>query len=278
MTLPARGTFYYSWFPEAWNQGGYNPATQYHPSAGYYSTTSMLAAHVQSMLYGGFNFAVSTWWGQGSKEDSRFGPLLTAGHGTGLMITPYYEAEGNAISGVSGSPNPTSAQITSDLNYLAAHYIDDPNYLWISGKPAIFAYGDGTDSCATASRWAAANVAAATHFYVVLKVFSGYATCADQPDNWHQYGPATATDSQGTHSYTVSPGFYKFGESSPRLVRDPARWLQEVQTMNCSSAAFRLVTTFNEWGEGTAVESATEWASTSGHGSYLDALHTYQAC
>jgi hypothetical protein len=33
------------------------------------------------------------------------------------------------------------------------------------------------------------------------------------------------------------------------------------------------VTTFNEWGEGTAVESATEWASPSGYGAYLDALH-----
>jgi PKD domain-containing protein/calcineurin-like phosphoesterase family protein len=32
-------------------------------------------------------------------------------------------------------------------------------------------------------------------------------------------------------------------------------------------------TTFNEWGEGTAVEGATEWSSSSGFGSYLDALH-----
>ena len=35
----------------------------------------------------------------------------------------------------------------------------------------------------------------------------------------------------------------------------------------------QLITTFNEWGEGTAVESAQEWASASGYGSYIDALH-----
>ena len=278
MALPARGTFYYPWFPEAWNQSGYDPATQYHPSAGYYSTTSMLASHVRSLIYGGFDFVASSWWGQGSKEDARFAPLLSAAHGTKLMVAPYYEAEGNAVPGVVGSPDPTPAQITSDLDYLATHYVTDPNYLWIGGKPAVFVYGDPGDSCATATRWARANAAATTHFYVVLKVFSGYGSCGDQPDNWHQYGPATASDSQGTHSYTISPGFYKFGESAPRLARDPARWVQQVQAMNCSPAAFRLVTTFNEWGEGTAIESAAGWASSSGEGSYLDALHTYQTC
>ena len=37
-----------------------------------------------------------------------------------------------------------------------------------------------------------------------------------------------------------------------------------------STAAFQLVTTFNEWGEGTAVEPAAEWGNT-----YLDILHNH---
>lgn len=36
--------------------------------------------------------------------------------------------------------------------------------------------------------------------------------------------------------------------------------------MAASKAQFQLVTTFNERGEGTAVEPATEWASVSGFG------------
>jgi hypothetical protein len=39
-----------------------------------------------------------------------------------------------------------------------------------------------------------------------------------------------------------------------------------------SRARFQLITTFNEWGEGTAVESAREWRSRSGFGRYLDVL------
>jgi hypothetical protein len=108
---------------------------------------------------------------------------------------------------------------------------------------------------------------------VVLKVFSGYRTCTSQPDGWHQYGPASAEDSQAGYSFTISPGFYKANEATPRLARDLTRWNQNIQDMVASGAPFQLVTTFNEWGEGTAVESAQEWATPSGYGAYLDALH-----
>jgi hypothetical protein len=43
--------------------------------------------------------------------------------------------------------------------------------------------------------------------------------------------------------------------------------------MIASGAPWQLIATFNEWGEGTAVESAQEWATSSGYGAYLDALH-----
>ena len=39
-----------------------------------------------------------------------------------------------------------------------------------------------------------------------------------------------------------------------------------VQAMIASNAKFQIITTFNEWGEGTAVESASEWTSPSGNG------------
>jgi hypothetical protein len=277
-TLPARGAFSYSWYPEAWNQNGVNPATHYNPSLGFYNSVDVMAQHVQSLLYGNFSFDVSSWWGQGTTTDQRLPNLLTAAHGTSLKIAPYYEAEGNTIASVSGSPNPASTQITTDLNYITAHYINDPNYMWVNDKPAIFAFADASDGCGMVDRWVAANAAASTHFYLVLKVFSGYASCTNQPDQWHQYGPASAEDIQGTHSFTISPGYFKYDAATPLLARDATRWATNVNDMNCSSAALKLVTTFNEWGEGTSVESATQWASSSGQGTYLDTLHNNPTC
>ena len=37
---------------------------------------------------------------------------------------------------------------------------------------------------------------------------------------------------------------------------------------------WQQVTTFNEWGEGTSIELAREWASSYGYGAYLDLLHS----
>jgi hypothetical protein len=40
-----------------------------------------------------------------------------------------------------------------------------------------------------------------------------------------------------------------------------------------SNEDWQLITSFNEWGEGTSVEAAREWSSSSGYGTYLDVLH-----
>jgi hypothetical protein len=121
-----------------------------------------------------------------------------------------------------------------------------------------------------ARRWTAANTVGA---YIVLKVFPGYRNCRPQPDGWHQYSPDTAQDGQGRYSFSISPGFFKANESTPRLARNPATWQKAAAAMVASRAQFQLVTTFNEWVEGTAVESAREWSSASGYGTYLDVLH-----
>jgi hypothetical protein len=123
-----------------------------------------------------------------------------------------------------------------------------------------------------ASRWSQAN--AGINAYIVLKVFAGFNTCAAQPAGWHQYAPAQAAESQRGYSYSIGPGFNKANSASATLGRDLARWAQNVREMVASGAPFQLITTFNEWGEGTSVESATEWASASGYGAYLDLLHT----
>jgi hypothetical protein len=120
-----------------------------------------------------------------------------------------------------------------------------------------------------ADRWKQANTVGA---YVVLKVFPGFDKCASQPNSWHQYSPAVSDSQQGSLSYSISPGFWLKG-ASVRLPRSVSRWNQSVRNMVASGTKWQLITTFSEWGEGTAVEPAQEWGSASGYGQYLDALH-----
>ncbi|HSB02550.1 MAG TPA: DNRLRE domain-containing protein [Anaerolineales bacterium] len=262
-SFPIRAAFYYPWFPEAWNQQGFNPFTNYTPSIGFYDggSQTVIKGQIIAMQYGGIQAGIASWWGQGSTTDKKMPALLQAAAGTNFRWSVYYENESQG--------NPTVAQLTSDLTYLRDRYGNDPSFLRINGRFVVFVYADGSDSCGMADRWKQANTVGA---YIVLKVFAGYRNCASQPDGWHQYSPAVAADSQQGYSYAISPGFWKKG-SSVVLARNLTRWGQNVKDMVASGAPFQLVTTFNEWGEGTAVESAQEWASSSGYGAYLDALH-----
>jgi hypothetical protein len=241
-----------------------NPFTHYHPSAGFYdgASKSIVAQQIQAMQYGKISVGIASWWGQGTATDRKFPLLLSTSSGTGFRWAIYYEPE--------GTTDPSSAQIALDLAYINSHFASDPNMYKIDGRPVVFVYAGPTDGCGMASRWAQGNAVA--HDYIVLKVFPGYAGCSSQPDQWHQYSPAVAEDEQAGHSFAISPGFW-LATGSVRLARDLTRWRADVRAMVASNEPWQLVTTFNEWGEGTAVESATEWASPSGYGAYLDALH-----
>jgi hypothetical protein len=269
-TFPIRAAFYYPWFPEAWSQNGISPFTKYNPTLGFYNSAddAVRDSHLHSLEYAKVNAGIYSWWGQGSKEDLRFPGMLSRTDATGSPVrwALYHEREGNG-------PDPSVAQLQSDLDYIKARYASDPAYLKVGGKPVVFAYGDANDGCGMADRWAQANDAT-RGFYVVLKVFSGYRTCASQPQSWHQYSPAVRTDRQPGYSFAISPEFDLTGPDPPRLARDLAAFKQAIRSMVASGEPWQLVTTFNEWGENSATESAQEWSSASGQGQYLDALNS----
>jgi acid phosphatase type 7 len=266
-TAPIRAAFYYPWFPQAWRQQGKDPFAVDRPSAGYYDSSSaeVIAGHIEAMRHGRIQAGISSWWGRSTPTDLRFPQLLSGAAGKPFRWSVYHEGEGQG--------DPSVSELTADLTYLRDHYSQDPSYLRVDGRFVVFVYGDD-ESCDMVDRWRQANTVGA---YVVLKVFSGYRSCPAHPDGWHQYGPAVARSSHLPYSVSVSPGFHKATEPAPRLARDLGRWEQDVTAMAAATAQFHLVTTFNEWGEGTAVESSTNWPSSSGYGQYLDVLHRIAA-
>ena len=290
-TQPIRAAVVYPWYclnlgqPScAWNQQGLNPFTKYTPSQNFYSSsdTATIKGQIAAMQYGNLDAGFVSWWGQGSQEDGVMPNLLAAANGTGFKWSIYYEPEGQG--------DPSVTQIESDLAYIKSNYSQNRNYLWVNNKPTIYVYADANDGCGMATRWAQANASSSGGFYVTLKVFSGYAACANQPDNWHQYGPASAEDHQAGHSFTISPGFNKANEAAPRLARNLTTWQKNLHDMVNSNEPLQLITTFNEWGEGSAVESAAGcsttgnadaqhgadchgWESSDGYGQYIDAMH-----
>ena len=264
--FPIRAAFYYAWYPEQWWAGTFFPYSFYRPSLDYYSDADAhtVRAHTDSLLYAHLNAGIYSWWGidGAPPTDYRFWRYLAAAGQTPLRWAIYYEPEGYS--------DPSVDKIRADLEYIRDTYAGKPAYLKIDGRFVVYVYGDARDNCDTASRWRAANSMGA---YIVLKAFGGFRDCAAQPDAWHEYSAALPEYSLAPDSFMIAPGFDERGESAPRLTRDVDRWRDDIRGMVASEARWQLILTFNEWREGTSVESAREWATPSGYGAYLDALH-----
>jgi glycosyl hydrolase family 99/VCBS repeat protein/FG-GAP repeat protein len=110
----------------------------------------------------------------------------------------------------------------------------------------------------------------------LVRTWGTFKQCAVQPSAWHYYGLSATGEFAlaGGSTYTIVPGFFFAGDATPLFPRDLGRWKRNIRDMVASKARWQLVVSFNEWNEGTSVESAKAWATPSGYGAYLDALHT----
>ena len=258
---------YYPWFPEGWTHAQTDPFTHYKPSLGFYDAGSpaVIDRHIRSMKWGHITSATYSWWGQGSQTDGRFAAHLSAGAKRGFQWAIYHELEGYG--------DPSVESIRSDLEYIRDTYAASPGYLKLGGRPVVFVYGDKDDgtNCGAATRWAAANETVGA--YLVLRTFKGYRACGASIDGWHPYSANKNEFDLFPFAYSISPGFYFAIDKRPMRRRSVRSWTRMVHRMADSPAQFHFVISFNEWGEGTAVESSVQWASPSGYGRYLDVLH-----
>jgi hypothetical protein len=265
--LPLRAIFYYDWFPEGWRQEGIFPFSKYHPSLGYYDSGSpkVVRAHVQAILYGHLPVGIFDWWGIGTNQDNRFPTALAVARTTPLHWAVVYEPEGYG--------DPSVDRLRADLEYLRDRYAAKPAYLKLDGRFVVVAYGEDHDTCAMVDRWLAAN--AGIHAWLVLKVFDGWEQCPRQPDGWYQFSGGQYEYRIGTDFFGISAGYEKTGAqvapTLPRITLDG--WRKAAGDMVASGTRNQFVISFNEWGEASSIESATEWATPTGFGAYLDVLH-----
>lgn len=263
-TYPLQVMISYPWQPETRHATDRFPpsigATAYN-----HDNPTVLALDVAAMKYAGMDATVTSWWGQGEhNEQVRFPNLYATGAVQHLGVIPYYEKEGYRDVPV--------AEIQSDLTYLRAYVTANPGAaVRIGGKPVIWVY-NAQGGCERVSKWMSA---AAGQWYVVMKVFPGFAGCPVQPSSWHQYGPASPEQAHLPYSYTISPGFWRYDETSSRLPRDLIRWRANVTRMLASGAQWQSVVSLDELGEGTNTfpSSVPEWNSATGWGPLLDELH-----
>jgi acid phosphatase type 7 len=264
-SFPIRAAFYSPTYPQSWQGPGIDPFTRYHPRLGAYdgAADSVIRDHLAAMEWGRMKAGIASWDGRGTPTDIRASELLaTTGRArSSLRWALEIEAE------VAGTPSPSA--ISEQIGYLDADLGRDRSYLRVRGRPVVLVDLGPTDGCDAARRWLKGNSQRA---FLLLRQWPDYQACRVKPSDWFQVAPGQPEVSAGARSFAISPGSFPAGTPAPALTRDLERWYGTVRDMVNSAARWQLVSSFNDWGGGTAVEPASEWASASGFGHYLDAL------
>ncbi len=273
---PYHATFFYLWYKNPssngswsyWNNNGNIPPItwfshyipdaipeEFDPSYELYGTNDydIFRWQLEKLAEAKQEVALASWWGPGTNEDMALGNIINDfmrrpdNPYPNLRWAIYYEDE--------GFEDPSGSTLVSDLQYIQENFAQSPYYLRVNGNPVVFVYAGPNDAPGTMTqRWAQANQQFGNGFYIVLKVFPGFESDPNQPDSWHQYAPALRFDVHAPYSAFVSPGFWLDDGSLPRLPRDLTAFSAAVQSLVFSNVTWKLLETWNEWGEGTAVE------------------------
>lgn len=287
--------FYYPWYgnpeiPDGSRQSSHWEAVDtlgktigsstHYPKLGPYDShdPKVIAQHCRWANEAGVTGWIASWWGHGSFEDRAMPRLLDISHRFNCRVTVYYET-------IPGQPK-TAENAAKDILRLLEKYANHPAWLYVEGKPVLFIYGRAVDEIGVKG-WAD----------VVGKVNAGYAPgvvfhgdrfsaeAAQVFDGLHTYNTAAhlhgksleqvkawcaetyrrwvklARDAGRISTITVIPGYddTKIRKPGLKVERyDGQSYLAQWQAAIAAAPDWVLITSWNEWHEGSEIEPSVE--------------------
>jgi hypothetical protein len=290
--------FYYPWYGTADGPGGagrtvhwgridadrkeISESTHY-PLGGAYDSHSEAVAerHCREAKESGIDTLIISWWGAGSYEDRSMPRLLDACERNGLKATVYYET-------VPSPQRPQTAAADLLVNLLN-RYGSHPAWLRHRGKPVVFVYGRAVEEIGLLG-WHQVKETIERDYpggAVLIGDGLSYGTAAVF-DGIHTYNPAgelkgktpdqvrrwcsrmvpqwieTARRQGKIAAVTVIPGYDDTKIRTPGLrVERFEGQLYAAQWQAAAEAApdWILITSFNEWHEGSEIEPSVEYGA-----------------
>ena len=284
--------FYYPWYGEVkngrarhWNKVDaehheISDSTHY-PLKGAYSShdPAVIDWHIGLAQTNGITGFISSWWGQGTAEDSVMPILLERAQARHFQVSVYWER----VPGRKGDDQIHRG--AEDLIYLLTHYGTNRAFLKVGGKPVIFVYGRAMNQV-PAGDWEAIRNEARARCGDFLLIADGYSEkFAGNFDGFHTYNicgevkdksPAQlrtwaagyyqnsvnfARKHDRISAVTVIPGYddtkiRKPGLKADRLEGQTYRILWE--EANRAKPDWVIITSWNEWHEGSEIEPSLE--------------------
>jgi hypothetical protein len=215
-------------------------------------------SHLAALAWARADAAIVRWDGRGTTSDRTLAAVLA-----GIASTRAHVRAAALIDGARGSAR-------AQLRALARLRVASRGYLRIRSRPAVFvALADRSlRSCAQARRWRAA----ARGLWLAQAAFAGYTSCRSAADAWFRDAPVART-ARASGSFLIRPGYWQSRARAPKVARSIAAWRRSIRRMVASREPLQVIDSLNDWAHGSAIEASPAWASASGFGLYLDALH-----
>jgi hypothetical protein len=267
--------FYYSWYDDGtWNSGQLSDL----PAERYISADrATMGRHIDQARAAGIDALIVAWYGpngDSNQTEANLRALLDEAAGRGFRIGILFETDSPFL----GDPGSVSGALQHALSVHAAH----PAYLRVDGRPVIFFWRSGLYGVGTwagirsqvdpgnSSLWIGEGVDTSQ-----LSVFDGhylYSNTWNPPADLtsvnQKFGGRVAEMRQATGApklwvATVMPGYNDTGvrpNSGFARGRDGGAYYgQSWQAAMASSPNWVVVTSFNEWPEGTYIEPSVAY-------------------
>ena len=254
-----------------------------HISIGYNSdTAAQVHAQVQDMMSRGMAGAISDWYGAANTFIDSATKLLKneAEASGGKFQFAIMEDKGSLNPAAKTNGCDVSAQLISDLSYIAAKYESSPAYIKVNGRPVVYFF----DVDAYYIDWPKVLSSVPGNPLVLLRGTNGFTqTTSDGGYSWvsiHQDSPFNPeldvqdsffqTAQKASGKYVVGTAFKGFNDtlaswSTDRVIDQNCgqTWLQSFQEIgNFYSSGNQLpalqIATWNDYEEGTAIETGID--------------------
>ncbi|MHA1818950.1 MAG: hypothetical protein ACTSU2_09775 [Promethearchaeota archaeon] len=284
-----------------WTENNHNPpytiAANHTPVLGAFDSAdnNTIKKHFDWADYAHIDAFIATWWGKGGYTDYNFRKLLRYAndHNRSIELTIYFESVQTRYK-----DNWTLA--ADQFVYVLENYAQDPHFLKFDDRPVIFIYSIGVLGSENFTK--IVNYIHAKGYYPFLIADLGNPNNANQEwikifDGYHIYNPAGLyRDHKNVYSLystmnyyaringklsclTVIPGYNDFAVCNPNGSRNT--WFKvdrENGTLYINgwkdaikiNPDWILITTFNEWHEGSEIEPSLEYGDY-----YINLTRTY---
>jgi len=275
--------FYYPWYGTPSGPSGewvhWSPHLSHYDSAhvpayGLYDSNDpeTVRRHIREAKAAGIDGFIVSWWGRNTFEDRAFDVLAQVAQEEDFLLTIYYEIA------------QTTVDVVTDLTVFLTRHAGSSALLHVDGRPVVFFYVRVMHTFSL-DQWQAIFDQLDALGRAVFSVADGLnTTYLDVFDGIHIYNPVNMTPQESEAQYvpasllarakerlfaaTVLPGYDEKYRDPNRLYVDR----ENGETYRAYWAAARtsephwvLITSYNEWHEGSEIEPSTEFGST-----YLD--------